>query len=100
VLVDAARPGIVLLDLDGVRRRRPGFLRQALRSRARDLGRLLLSLQALSSDGLELERALWEPLLARYVSDSGDGARSLERHARRWAAAHGARSRRRGRPIA
>lgn len=100
ILVDARAPGVVLIDLDGLRRRRPGLSRAGLRGRARDLARLLLSLQMQTDGGLDLERDLWVPLLAAYAERSGDRPADIDQRARRWAAAHGERNRRRGRPTA
>lgn len=87
--------GVVLIDLDGVRRRRLGIAPRAWRDRARDLARLRLSLLVLELDG-----AVWKPLCARYAAGAGDSPAGLDAWTRRWAERHRARNERRGRPTA
>jgi tRNA A-37 threonylcarbamoyl transferase component Bud32 len=76
-------PGIVVVGLDGIHRKRLGISRRGWRCRARDLASLHATLTDRSTPALDLERELWRPLLARYCAGTGDDPDELDAWTRR-----------------
>ena len=96
VLVDSEAPArAIFIDLEGVRARDEGARPYGLRTRARDLARLLQSLLLYDA----LDDGVWRPLLEIYAERMGDDPAAIDARARPWALAHIERNKKRKRPV-